>query len=49
MSDEFAVKLAEAKKSMFGAQAPLSGKTVLSVTGEVKVESADRKIDIRKE
>ena len=48
MSDELAKKLAEAKKKMFGNLQPHSGKTVLLVSGDVKVESADKKIDIRK-
>ena len=48
MSDELAKKLAEAKKKMFGNFQPSSGKTVLLVSGDVKVESSDKKIDIRK-
>ena len=48
MSDELAKKLAEAKKKMFGNFQPYSGNVVLLVSGDVRVESSDKKIEIRK-
>ena len=48
MADELAKKLAEAKKKMFGTLQPSGGKSVILVAGDVRVESSDKKIEIRK-
>ena len=46
--DELARKIAEAKKKMFGNLQPHSGNAVLLVAGEARVETTDRKVEIRK-
>lgn len=48
MSDELAKKLADAKKKMFGNQQPSGGKIILLVKGDARVESTDRRAEIRK-
>ena len=48
MADELAQKLAEAKEKMFGTLQPYGGSVVLLVSGDVKVESSDKKIEVRK-
>jgi len=48
MADELANKLAEAKKKMFGNQQPSGGKVVLLVKGDAKVESSDKRVQVRK-
>jgi len=48
MADELAEKLAEAKKKMFGDLQPYGGKNVILVAGDARVESSDKKIEIRK-
>jgi len=47
MADELAEKIAEAKKKMLGDLQPLSG-AVLYFSGDVRVDSPDRKVQIRK-
>ena len=48
MADELAKKLAEAKAKMFGSQPPSGSKIVLLVKGEVRVESSDPRVEVRK-
>lgn len=48
MADELAQKIAEAKKKMFGNLQPYSGKTILLVKGDARVESSDPKVEVRK-
>ena len=48
MGDELAKKLAEAKAKMFGDLQPSGGKTLLLVSGEGRIESNDKKLDIQK-
>jgi len=48
MADELAEKLAEAKKKMFGAQQS-SGKTIILVKGDARIESKDPKVEVRKQ
>ena len=46
--EEMAKKLAEAKKKMFGNQQPSSGKILLMFKGDVRVESKDPNVQVRK-
>jgi len=46
--DELAKKIAEAKAKMFGNLQPSGGKSILIVSGDVKVESPDKKVVVRK-
>jgi len=48
MADELAEKLAEARAKMFGTLQPSGGNVVLLVSGDARVESSDKKIEIRK-
>jgi len=45
--DELARKIAEAKKKMFGNLQPSGGNITMFVKGDCKVESGDKKIQIR--
>ncbi len=46
--NELAKKLANAKKMMFGNLQPSGGKIVLLVKGEARVESSDKKVEVRR-
>ena len=46
--NELAKKIAEAKKKMFGNLLPSSGKIVLLVKGDARVESSDPKVKVMK-
>ena len=48
MADELAKKLAEAREKMFGNQQPSGGKIVLLVKGDARVESSDKRVEVRK-
>ena len=48
MADELAQKLAEAKEKMFGDIQPFGGNVVLLVSGDARVESPDKKVEVRK-
>ena len=48
MADELAKKLAEAKEKMFGGRQPSGGKIVLLVKGDARVETSDKRIEVRK-
>jgi len=52
MADELAKQLAEqiaaAKRAMFGTQQPSPGKILLMVKGDVKVESSDPRVEVRR-
>lgn len=47
MADELAEKIAKTKKKMFGNLQP-SGKILLEVKGDARVESVDKKVEVRK-
>ena len=46
--DELAKKIAEAKKKMFGNLQPSGGKIVLLFKGDVRVESSNPNVEVRK-
>lgn len=48
MADELAEKIAEAKAKMLGAQQP-SGKIIILVKGDARIESTDPKVEVRQQ
>lgn len=47
-NNELAKKIAEAKKKMFGNLQSSGGKIIVLVRGDARVESPDKKVEVRK-